>query len=1124
MVRPNRMTQTSSRAGQTASGLSLRAALISGAALTFWSTPALSQVLIEDARTEPVETATAAEDGTAADVTVQTGGSVTLDTQGPALTLNSDNDLINNGAVTINDVDGATGVLLEGGADRNFTNGGTIGLTEEFNQENTDGDPFADTGFALGSGRTGILVSGASPFQGNITLEEASVILIEGNESFGVNMENTPVGAALDGTFTNNGRISLTGDNGAAIRAGGDITGDFTNTGTINVTGVNSSGLDIAGDIDGGFLSAGGITANGFRFSDRPGFNPDAAFDRDDLGAEDLGQAASSIAIRGNIGRGINLTRDTEFVEDADGNQVEVTNSVSFISQFGSAPAVLIDGEGTPIAIGRVSAITDPDDENFDEDLLYAFINDGTLRAAGVYDDFDATALSVTDATLEGGISNTGTMSVTTFVGATDRPIEGVELGTGLARVIVLGDNAIADRINNTGIIVAQSSEAIDAVYSDPDNLPAPRPVGAIAIDIAADAQAGSLVNDGLMSSLLIGRNGTAVVVRDASGTLTNIINRAGILASATNSDPNGSAETDFSLIAFDLSANTSGVSILQEAQVDTDPDDDITPLLPGISGDILLGSGDDVITSTAGAIEGDIDFAGGDDELSLSDSTYTGTITNQDGLVISVANNSTLTLGSADPLAVTSASFDETSVFRPVIDGEVGSASTLQASGAISFAAGSIVNPIFNNLIADASTAVGSGGQVFDLATAGTLTVEDLAALNANEDGSFLFDTNYDVAGNTLFVTVDLRNAQQLGLDNTQTGFQDSVFDATIQALQSNNDLGNELANINNAGDFYAAYNQLLPEFAAASRQFVVANTDGAVGAVANHLDSARRSPDKPGGAWIQEFAYFADRDKAGLSEQYRGEGFGFAAGLDKAIGPFHAVGVNVGYASTEIEDVVGVDDPLDVSTLIAGLYAGYASGALGIDIYGGAGLNTFKQNRLVRVGDFIGRSSGEWDGTHITGSIRAGYDIKLSERFWARPVVSLDYLRLKEDGYEESGDIGVALSVDGRTSEMGAVSGLLNFGALFEGQRTWIRPSIRVGYRNEFLSDPILTNYRFLGVDNALLAQTTSADFPSSGILVGFSIAAGSAYSSVGFDFDSDIRDGFIRHTGRIVVRLLF
>ena len=123
------------------------------------------------------------------------------------------------------------------------------------------------------------------------------------------------------------------------------------------------------------------------------------------------------------------------------------------------------------------------------------------------------------------------------------------------------------------------------------------------------------------------------------------------------------------------------------------------------------------------------------------------------------------------------------------------------------------------------------------------------------------------------------------------------------------------------------------------------------------------------------------------------------------------------------------------------------------------------------------------------------------------------------------------VRLTVEDRTSDTAAATALLNFGANFQGKRTWIRPSIRVGYRNEFISDPVETAFRFQGLTNtdgdvfdSEIARLRSFAFPDEGILLGFTVAAGSQYSSIGFDFDSDIRDGFIRHTGRIVLRLLF
>jgi hypothetical protein len=846
---------------------------------------------------------------------------------------------------------------------------------------------------------------------------------------------------------------------------------------------------------------------------------------REDLQAEDLQQANSAIAIRGNVTQGVHLDLRREEILDDDGvgTGVFTTTSQSNISQLGSAPAILIDGEGTPIAIGRVAQITDPADADFDENLQFGFINEGAINAQGIFDDFDATILSITNAEIEGGILNSGTMTVSAFRGPGTRTIDGVTAGTGLARAIVLGDGAIVNAINNQGIITVQSSEAVDEVFADGDNPLASVNIEAVAIDIGANATASSLYNVGTISAVIVGRNGEAYAIRDASGSLTSFTNESFVFVSGQNSDPVGEEETTFSLVALDVSANTSGFTFTQQRAADDDLTDDAVPPAPLLIGDILLGSGDDVIMATAGTISGDIDFGTGQDLLSLSgESSYTGEIRNSDNLTINVSDGSSLALTGSSPVSVADASFDGTSTFLPTLNGQDGTATTLDASGAITFAEGSVIAPRFNSIVSDVN------GVSFTIANAATLDLaaSTLAQLNS-ADGSdalpFLYDFLYEEIGETLVVTVDLRSAEQLGLDAAQS----NVLEPAIEAFAANSALGTAIANITSETEFNDAFNQLMPEFSAAAREFVVANVDGAVGAVANQLDAARRSPDKPGGAWLQEFAYFADRDLAGLSEQYRGAGFGLAAGLDAAIGPFHAVGVSVGFASTEIEDVVGQDEPLDVVTVQGGLYAGLANelanGVLGTDFYIGGGYNNFEQQRRVRINDFFGRAAADYSGTHINASVRSGYEMALSDRFWIRPTVSLDYLRLNEDAYTETGNEGIALDVASRSSDRATASALFNVGAKFQGKRTWIRPSMRVGYRHAFINDPTTTDFAFAGLSGNR-SSIDSFAFPDSGFLVGFSVAAGSAYSSIGFDVDSEIRDGFIRHTGRVVVRLLF
>ena len=131
---------------------------ISGFAFSLALAPlTMAQVSITDGLTTTVQT-----DGE--DTTIETAGSIALEDAGPALILNSDNILSNQGDITIADIDNATGVELQGGANRSFTNSGSITVAENFDAEDSDEDGLLDGLFAEGSGRTGILISGASPF------------------------------------------------------------------------------------------------------------------------------------------------------------------------------------------------------------------------------------------------------------------------------------------------------------------------------------------------------------------------------------------------------------------------------------------------------------------------------------------------------------------------------------------------------------------------------------------------------------------------------------------------------------------------------------------------------------------------------------------------------------------------------------------------------------------------------------------------------------------------------------------------------------------------------------------------------------------------------------------------
>ena len=235
---------------------------------------AQAQVSITEDTSEQILTSTAGGGGTADDVTVDTGVTVTVDSDRAGIIVDSDNDLVLDGGISAENIDGATGVELQGGNEGSYTQTGSISLVEDFVQEDTDDDPFLDGGVAVGEGRTGILISGASPFQGNVELAEGSLINIEGNDSFGINLANTPMTTeGLTGDLTTAGQISVTGDRSVGVNLASNITGNVTNSGVVNAEGAGAQGIAVSGDIDGGFSSSGVIAATGFRFDTRPAFS-----------------------------------------------------------------------------------------------------------------------------------------------------------------------------------------------------------------------------------------------------------------------------------------------------------------------------------------------------------------------------------------------------------------------------------------------------------------------------------------------------------------------------------------------------------------------------------------------------------------------------------------------------------------------------------------------------------------------------------------------------------------------------------------------------------------------------------------------------------------------------------
>lgn len=1066
--------------------------LLSAAAAPFLLAPAaaLAQddadpVVIDGDRTTPVRTSTA-DDGQPADVEIN--GDITLDDSGPAVAIDSDNTVDLNGAVLIEDQDGAIGVLLQGGNTGELNFSGTIRLVESAETVDEDQDGDDDGPFATGSDRAGILVEGPQPFEGDINLENGGTVEIQGNNSAGLR-----VAGALNGDITSSSVVRVLGDNSTAIDIAGPVDGSIDINGTVSAQGENSSAIKVGGEVSGTVSVASSVVATGFRNTSVLG----AAVEN--LDADDLLRAGPTVLVAASIGEGLIL--------DSGGANV--------VAQ-GNMYALMIGGETAEgdIVIGAWPGADGGDeDEEIDPDEANGFglVNFGSISARSVYEDpagegFDATAVRIDggagDAvtTVEKGLYNRGTIES-----------EALEARAG---AIEVGQGATVPLLQNSGDILAGSRTENGAF--------------ARAIYVEDGARLEEIRNDRNIIANAIGEDGIAIAIQDDSGTLrlirnTNVIAARFIEQLNTENDaatPPGERET----VAIDLSNATDGAIIEQLLQAappdsgDSDGDGDTEEPNPGfdapsplIEGDIRLGSGADLINIQAGKVDGDIDFGGGADTLRIDGgANVAGALSGAQGLSIRVGDG-VLQLENAGVVTVQDARFGSDSELRLLFDGDT--IARLEAEGLIHFEDGAAVAPRLDSLI-------GEGG-VFDIISAEKLQIDGSLEDLAVGEGSFLYNSSLAVSPddpNTLTLTLTRKTAGQLGLNANEAQAYDSAF----AALASQSDIAQAFANIDNQEDFLDAYQQLLPDFSGAALQFVVNSVDGATGAVGNRLDVARFAREEgQAGVWGQEFGVFTDRETPAVGGGYRGQGFGFAAGFDRAWGPFYAAGFNVVVSSNEIEQISGFDEPLQSESFGAGFYAGGARGNLTYDIYLGGGVNRFDSERRVIVGVVDERALADWIGYHYNGSARLGYDMDLG---WAmlRPLVSLDYLALYEEGYEEEGAGAIDLIVDSRNSDVLSASATLALARRFGDDDGWWAPQIKIGVRNEFGGSLATTEARFSGIGAPFLL--TPAELPSTGGLIGFLITGGTRYSAFGFDYDADIRDGFVRHSARVVVRLIF
>ncbi len=1045
---------------------------------------AQAEQVISNARTTPVSTSTA-NNGARDDVRLASGGSIAV-TSGAAVTLDSSNDVKLDAGSKIDMLkaaDGATGILVNGGNTGDVTIGGAINITdsiEEYKDEDKDGD--LDGPFADGTNRHGVRVTGSAPLVGDIRIESSGSIKVEGNNSSGLTVE-----APLTGDLFSQGQISVVGNDTYGIHTTGDITGDVTVLGSVSAVGENATGVAIDGAVDGAVKIQGAVNTTGYRYTTAPPSKPTTGEPREgatyleNLDDDDLLQGGPAVRIAGDVTGGVvfdgpppplpdDATEEEKKDTDRDKDGIpDAQETTAAIRSFGGAPAVLVGSADKAINLGPVGTGDD----------AYGLINRGSIEAAGVYKDVDATAVQIggtgQSVTLAGGLRNQGTITSSA--------------NTGDSTGVLIGAGATAPSIVNSGAIqsVSAGSEANVAA----------------GVLINQGANVASFVNSGSVTAGVNGSKGDAVALRDESGTLTSINNTGKIVAAIS---PEKDVAQTGSAIAVDVSANSTGVTLVQDGVVipdhklpDADGDGVPDANEPAIVGAIRLGSGADVLDIRNGTVNGDISFGTGADRLAISGgAVVTGELFNPDGQLDIDISKGTLDARHTGQLQVSDLNVGADGNLIVTLDPANDANGGFKVSGSADLADGAGLGVRFNSLIQDPTS--------FTIIEAGDLNVGaiDQDVLQSNSPYAFVVNANVDEAAGKLTVDARRRTAEEAGMIKAEA----AAYDVLYAGLADNELIRAAMLNQTDRDGFFHIYQQLLPDHSGGPLLSLASGVDAVTRAL-----TGRNAAAAPGetSAWVQEINFYADKDKTD-TYGFRSEGFGLAGGVERGTN-MGAFGLTAAFTSSDLEDPESAaEEVLSASLLELGLYWRAQGQYWTTWARAAGGYASFNATRKLVAEGVNLKNESSWHGFTLAAAGGASYERHFG-RLNIRPEAYVEYFSLSEDARtEQGGGDGFDLDIDERDGHIFSGVAAVNIGYGF-GKDGWIRPEVRLGWRQNFSVDAGTTIARLASGGDAFTLDPASIE--GGGPILGFRLNVGNDLGLLSITGDAELLEDYVRYT---------
>ena len=166
----------------------------------------------------------------------------------------------------------------------------------------------------------------------------------------------------------------------------------------------------------------------------------------------------------------------------------------------------------------------------------------------------------------------------------------------------------------------------------------------------------------------------------------------------------------------------------------------------------------------------------------------------------------------------------------------------------------------------------------------------------------------------------------------------------------------------------------------------------------------------------WFKPFGSYADQNRNEGVSGYNANSFGAMFGADTTAGALGSIGASFGYAHTNL-DPDNVASSVKLRTYQATVYGTKnVSEQTDFSWHVGGGM---QDNRSSRTTDGFGQANANYDSDFVNAGAQLSYAANISDNQKFIPSLRMNYTRVSDDGYQESGLGALNLMVDKVTSQ---------------------------------------------------------------------------------------------------------